>query len=127
MRSRGLFFTSTYLGNDYVKGLQTPSNKVGFLLRVGYFRIVSRFFVPNRYHQSDVDFVSEKISVYVNDVNMNDYKGRTVRRHQDEILAYIGFSPFTKSSDEFLLQEAERLAHELRPQFRQHPQTKFNL
>ncbi len=96
---------------DYVKQLQTSTNKVGFLLQVGYFRIVSRFFVPGRYPQSDVDFVTDKISVDVNTVNMTDYEGNTVRRHQKDILEYLGFRGFDKSAGEALLSEAERLAH----------------
>lgn len=80
-------------------------------MQVGYFRIVSRFFVSSRFHQIDVDFIADKISVDANAVNMADYQGNTFRRHQDDILNYFGFSPFTKSSSEALLQEAERLAH----------------
>lgn len=108
---RLIFLQAPAWATDYVKGLQTPSNKVGFLLQVGYFRVVSRFFVASRYHQSDVDFVAEKISVAINAVNMDEYQGRTVLRHQEEILAYFGFAPFTKLAGAALLQEAERLAH----------------
>jgi hypothetical protein len=96
---------------EYVKGLHTPTNKAGFLLQVGYFRIVSRFFVSSRFHQADVDFIADKVSVDVNAVDMEGYRGNTFRRHQEDILDYFGFAPFTKASGEALLQEAERLAH----------------
>lgn len=108
---RQIFLQAPVWAMEYVKGLLTPSNKVGFILQVGYFRIVSRFFVSSRFHQSDVDFVVDRISVDVNAVNMGDYHGNTFRRHQDDILSYFGFAPFTKYSGEALLQEAERLAH----------------
>lgn len=110
-QQRLIFLQAPVWATDYMKLLQTPSNKVGFLLQVGYFRIVSRFFVSSRYAQSDVGFVAEKISVDVNDVNMSEYEGNTVRRHQKEILAYFGFTSFGKLAAETLLQEAGRLAH----------------
>lgn len=108
---RVIFLQAPVWATDYVKGLLTPSNKVGFMLQVGYFRIVSRFFVSSRFHQADVDFIADKISVDSNAVDMNDYYGTTFSRHQEDILAYFGFSPFLKSASEALLQEAERLAH----------------
>ncbi len=108
---RLIFLQAPLWAMEYVRSLQTPSNKVGFLLQVGYFRIVGRFFVSSRYHGADVDFVAENISVDVNSVVMSDYEGRTVLRHQKDILDYFGFSPFDKPAGEALLLEAERLAH----------------
>ncbi len=108
---RLIFLQAPAWAAQYVKGLLTPTNKVGFLLQVGYFRIVSRFFVSGKFHQADIDFIAVKISVDLNAINMKEYQGTTFCRHQDEILAYFGFAPFTKLSGEALLQEAERLAH----------------
>lgn len=106
-----IFLQAPLWAHEYVRQLQTPSNKVGFLLQVGYFRIVSKFFVPGRFLQDDVDFVTDKISVDVNAVEMADYEGNTARRHQKDILEYFGFSGFDKSAGEAMLYEAERLAH----------------
>jgi TnpA family transposase len=96
---------------EYVKMLQTPSSKVGFLLQVGYFRMVSRFYIQTKFNQSDIEYVAERISVDSNAVDMNEYENSTVYRHQKEILEYFGFIAFDKSSSEVLLAEAERLAH----------------
>ncbi len=106
-----IFFQAPSWALEYVKQLPTSTNKVGFLLQVGYFRIVSRFFVSGRYPQGDVDFVTDKISVDANAVNMTDYEGNTVRRHQKDILEYLGFSGFDKSAGKALLSEAGCLAH----------------
>ena len=106
-----LFLQSPVWANEYLKTLQTPTTKVGFLLQVGYFRMVSRFYVPSRFNQSDVDFVAKRISIDVNAVNLNEYDNSTVYRHQKEILAHFGFAPFDNLSSEKLLSEAERLAH----------------
>ncbi len=108
---RLIFLQAPSLAIEYGKSLLTPTNKVGFFLQVGYFRIVSRFFVCGKFHQADIDFIANKISVDLNSIEMNDYHGTTFHRHQDEILAYFGFAPFTTLSGEALLQEAERLAH----------------
>ncbi|KAA6439893.1 Tn3 family transposase [Dyadobacter flavalbus] len=106
-----IFLEAPQWAAEYVKTLQTPSNKVGFLLQVGYFRVVSRFFGSNRFHQSDVDFVAARISVDVNAVQMEKYEGRTSLRHREDILGYFGFAPFDKSSTETLIEETKRLAH----------------
>lgn len=106
-----IFLEAPQWAAKYVKTLQTPSNKVGFLLQVGYFRVVSRFFGSNRFHQSDVDFVAARISVDVNAVQMDNYDGRTSLRHREDILGYFGFAPFDKSSIESLIEETKRLAH----------------
>jgi TnpA family transposase len=106
-----IFLKTPDWATEYVKTLQTPSNKVGFLLQVGYFRIVSRFFVSSRFHQNDVDFVSERISLDVNAVHMSEYEGRTTLRHREDILGYFGFAPFEKSSEQALIEETYRLAH----------------
>ena len=106
-----IFLQAPQWAAEYVKTLQTPSNKVGFLLQVGYFRVVSWFFGSNRFHQSDVDYVAERISVDVNAVQMTDYEGRTSLRHREDILGYFGFAPFDKSSIETLIEETKRLAH----------------
>ncbi|TDE09364.1 Tn3 family transposase [Dyadobacter psychrotolerans] len=108
---RPIFLEVPQWAAEYVKTLQTPSNKVGFLLQVGYFRIVSRFFGSNRFHQSDVDYVAERISVDVNAVQMTSYEGRTSLRHREDILLYFGFAAFEKSSIEALTEETQRLAH----------------
>lgn len=88
---RFIFLQAPAWASQYVKGLLTPTNKVGFLLQVGYFRIVSRFFVSGRFHQADIDYIAGKISVDLNAIDMKDYQGTTFYRHQDEILAYFGF------------------------------------
>ncbi len=111
LEQKQIFLKTPEWANEYVRTLQTPSNKVGFLLQVGYFRIVNRFFVSSRYHQSDVDFVSEKIFVDSNAVQMSQYEGRTPLRHQEDILGYFGFAPFEKSLQLVLIEEAHRLAH----------------
>ncbi|MBC7390523.1 MAG: Tn3 family transposase [Opitutaceae bacterium] len=108
---RTIFLQPPKWATEYLKGLQTPSNKVGFLLQVGYFRMVGRFFVSSKYRKGDIDFVAEMNSVDMNSVDMDEYVGNTVRRHQKEILEYFGFAPFEKPTGETLLAEAERLAH----------------
>lgn len=106
-----IFLKAPQWATEYAKTLQTPSNKVGFLLQVGYFRIVSRFFVPKRFHQSDVDFLVQRISIDVNAVSIEEYEPRTALRHREDILKYFGFTAFESSSVQALMEETQRLAH----------------
>jgi hypothetical protein len=94
---------------QYLRGLQTPTNQVGFLLQLGYFRVVSRFFVASRYPIRDIDYVIARLLVDPNGVQMESYSGRTFLRHQKDILHYLGYQAFDNQASSLVLQEAKRL------------------
>ncbi|WP_232541055.1 hypothetical protein [Spirosoma endbachense] len=37
--------------------------RVGFILQLGYFRVVTRFFVPDRFHQTDLEWVCGQLQI----------------------------------------------------------------
>ena len=67
---KGLFLQLPDWASNYLKTLQTPTNQVGFLLQLEYFRIVSRFFLSNRFIQADIDYIINVIVVDPNQVSM---------------------------------------------------------
>lgn len=96
----------------YLQSVQTPTNKVGFLLQLGYFRIVARFFVADRYDKDLVDWLRERVRVNPNQVDLSVYaNSRTAYRHRQYILQQLGYSPFNAKHQRDLVKEAHRLAH----------------
>ncbi len=99
----------------YLRTIGSATNKVGFILQLGYFRVTARFFVPHRFYESDISLVVEKFKIDPNDIDMNDYThNRTYYRHQEAILREFGFSSFNAqyngiSHQQALFQEAIRL------------------
>jgi len=106
---KGLFLQLPEWANNYLKTLQTPTNQVGFLLQLGYFRVVSRFFLSNRFIQSDIDYIITGIMVDPNQVNMTDYVGGTFRRHQEDILGQLGYAGFDKEASALVSFEMKRM------------------
>lgn len=78
---RSLFFQLPDWARQYLRALLHPTNQVGFLLQLGYFRIIGRFFLASRYGKEDIDFVTSKLIVDPNGVNMEEYSGTTYHRH----------------------------------------------
>lgn len=106
---KGLFLQLPDWASNYLKTLQTPKNQVGFLIELGYFRVVSRFFLSNRFIQSDVDYITTVIMVDPNQVNMTDYIGGTFRRHQEDILVQLGYTGFNKEASNLVSFEMKRM------------------
>jgi len=87
---KGLFLQIPEWASNYLKTLHTPTNQVGFLLQLGYFHVVSRFFNSNRFIQADIDYVVIRIRTDPNQINFTDYFRTTYCRHQEEILKQLG-------------------------------------
>ncbi len=97
---------------DYLLAVHTPTNKVGFLLQLGYFRVVTRFFVPDRFPAADIDWVCRRRNIRLTDVQMENYlHNRTVYRHRTIILDRLGYQAFETDHRVALVEEARRLTH----------------
>lgn len=97
---------------DYLQAIHTPINKVGFLLQLGYFRVVTRFFVPDRFAVADLEWVCRHQNILLKDVQMGDYlHNRTVYRHRTTILNRLGYQAFETEHRVALTEEAQRLTH----------------
>jgi len=75
---------------EVLEHFRTPSNRVGFVLQLGYFRAVNKFFLANRFHQNDIQFVSNRLGISLEDISLKNYKGRSFERHQEIILKKMG-------------------------------------
>ena len=96
----------------YLAAVHTPTNKVGFVLQLGYFRVVTRFFIPDRFPEADLQAVCWQLQVNLDDVRMAEYThNRTLYRHRAIILTQLGYEAFADSHRLSLSREARRLTH----------------
>lgn len=97
---------------DYLQAIHTPTNKIGFLLQLGYFRVVTRFFIPDRFPASDLEWVCRRRNILLTDMQMEDYlHNRTMYRHRTTILDRLGYQAFGIEHRIVLFEEAQRLTH----------------
>ncbi len=58
---RKQFFYLPKWASDLVIKFRTPTNKTGFILQLGYFKATNRFFVAQKFYNSDVVFVAKQL------------------------------------------------------------------
>ncbi|GAB3742010.1 Tn3-like element ISSod9 family transposase [Spirosoma lituiforme] len=100
-------WATTYIGK-----IQSSTNKIGFLLQLGYFRIATRFFVADRFETDIINWVCARMQVDPNQIDLTKYtRSRSAFRHRETILAHLGYQAFNQTHEQELLVEAQRLAH----------------
>ncbi len=96
----------------YLQRIFGSTNKVGFLLQLGHFRVVTRFFVADRFEPDLVDWLSTRLRIDPNGFDLAEYAhNRSMYRHREDILHHLGYSAFGPDHQHLLADEAHRLAH----------------
>lgn len=89
----------------------SPTNKSGFILQIGYFRLMGRFFHPKTYVSSDIDFILKAFGGDPNEVDLNEYKSSTYHRYREVILrSFVAYGSDEERQTD-LIQEVLRMAH----------------
>lgn len=107
---RKRFFYLSNWASDLLESLKTPTNQVGFVLQFGYFKAVGRFFVARKFYQNDIEFIAKRFDFQINELDLGSYRKRSFLRHQELILANIGFRKFDNCTKKKLQKEALILA-----------------
>jgi hypothetical protein len=85
--------------------LRSPTNQVGLLLTVGYFRATKRFFVPP-FSPADVVYVTKQLGYIPEQINLDAYDNKaSASRHRRLTLDYLGFRPFNALARQEMTQE----------------------
>jgi hypothetical protein len=90
---RKRFFSLPSALEEPLSSLRTPTNKVCFLVVVGYFRARHKFFA-RQFRQTDIGYVVGQMGVNPAEVAVGAYSKETYARHQRVILAHFGYRPF---------------------------------
>ena len=101
------FFVSAAL-NELLASLRTPTNQVCFLVQLGYFRAVHRFFSPP-YPPQDVAYVAAQREVRPDMVAASPYDEATSRRHRQLIREHLGYRAFSAHAQRQLREHLQPL------------------
>jgi TnpA family transposase len=96
--------------------LRSPTNRVCFVLTVGYFRVAQRFFVPP-FPAPDVAYVVQQLGYPPAQIDLEAYDVKaSASRHRRLTLDYLGFRPFTEQVAQEMAQEIRAMVRsQLRP------------
>ncbi len=90
---RKRFFDLSQSLERLLVSFRTPANQIGFVLKLGYFKVTKRFFA-RQFHDADAAYVAKQLGFLPRVVDLGDYEETTARRHRWIILDYLGFQPF---------------------------------
>ncbi len=107
---RTTYFKLPQWAAEFASNLRSPSSLTGFVLTVGYFRAANKFFDPDKFHHTDIDFVVRAFGLKKRQVRMVRYKDTTQRRHKTLILKSSGFRRFDRKSKRLIAREAKALS-----------------
>src|SRR3990172_5838286 len=107
---RKRFFDLPKWANDLIENFRTPTSKVGFILQLGYFKAVNKFFVASNFYRKDIEFVAQKLDIPIENIHFGTYNERTLRRHHKIILENLGFCSFDEQSKIIVVKEAMSLS-----------------
>lgn len=91
--------------------LRTTTNKVSFLLQLGYFRYCGKFFVPSVYRRRDIQYVKRLLSV-TDEFNFDRYPSARILQHRSRILTLLDWTPFDESNATLIAERIQLLAQQ---------------
>lgn len=86
----------------------TPTNKVCFLVTLGYFKARRKFFA-RQFIQTDIEFVAHQVGINLLEVSVENYDKATYLRHQRLILQHFGYQAFDELAHAFIRSEIQAL------------------
>ncbi len=108
---RKYFFTTTSTAiNELLENLRTPTNKVCFLVTLGYFKAKRKFFY-RKFMPADIKFVANQLGINPIDVHPENYDKASSLRHQELILLYLGWRKFDEDFAKLEVQSLVKLQH----------------
>ncbi len=99
-----------------IEKFRSPTNKVGFVLMLGYFRAVKRIFIPKKYHEYDCRYVANQLGISTDQVDLDMYNRKTQSRHKEIMLKNMGYKSFNNNIYKEFMDETDYLvAKQLKP------------
>ncbi len=93
-----VFFEVDVWTNDIIESFDTSTNKVAFVLILGYLRCTGRFFLPNIFLESDIQYVAENLLISVEELKWQNYSNSGNHyRHMKLALKQLGITTFKKN------------------------------
>ena len=91
---RSLYFSLSNNELKLINELRTITNKVGFVLQLGYFKANGKFFTVEQFRRSDIDYVANLLGASPINVGLSSYQKKIPHDHRKRILELLGWQPF---------------------------------
>jgi TnpA family transposase len=89
------FFGINEFTETKLRKFRTPYSKLGFILQLGYFKCVGRFFEIGNFHKEDIDYVIENMRSSLTFTEFHTcYTKQTAYYHREHILDLCKWRPF---------------------------------
>ena len=112
---RKRFFILSQSLDPLLASCRTPTNQMGFVLALGYFKATTRFFA-RQFHEADATHVAKQLGFLPGVFDLRDYDEATARRHRKVIVDYLGFRPFDAHAKQDLIVEIRTMVRsQIRP------------
>lgn len=95
---QALYFSTKLDVHYQIEALRTATNKVGFLLQLGYFKSNGKFYTANQFKQRDIDYVTGSLNLNPAKINFDKYQKRVLMEHRKKILTHLGWNPLTQQA-----------------------------
>lgn len=102
---RACYFSLTSNEIKLVYAIRTQTNKVGFVLQLGYFKSNGKFFTSEQYRQHDIAYVAKMLEISQDEIDLSYYQKKIPSDHRKKILELS----FWQSLD--ALQERKIISH----------------
>lgn len=77
--------------------LRTTTNKVGFLLQLGYFKSHRKFYTANQFRVQDINYILKLLELNQEQLDLTTYQQRTPMLHRKKILTYLGWKSLNQT------------------------------
>jgi TnpA family transposase len=105
---QSIYFSITDDLLKIINKLYISTNKVGFLLQLGYFKATGKFYLTNQFRPKDIEFVIHNLGLNTDDINLMAYQGRTPIDHRVKILNHLNWHSLNKAQQVKLLDHINR-------------------
>ena len=105
---RKRFFDITPRASDILNTLRSPTNKVCFVVTLGYFKATKRFFA-SQFRENDVEYVARQLGFLPDLVATEDYDEGTFRHHQKLIRDLLGFRSLDHEAKQLVAKEVRSM------------------
>lgn len=108
-QQRKLFFDLTIALEHIASNLRTPTNRIGFVLSCGYFRVTKQFFSPHAFHLRDIESVAQRLGVPMDAFQPKEYAERTRLRHEHLIIEALAVKRFDADTEALMKAEIRNM------------------
>ncbi len=95
-KERVVFFKFDLEALKIIGNLSNPTNMLGFILQLGYFKANGKFFLPHGFRVKGIEHVSKFIHIKQEEICLKTYQKRILQEHKEKILKLLRWESFAQ-------------------------------